>query len=135
MTLPSIDFFRDGIIGTTVATVRCNIPTRIRGQRSTVGPVLQLPLEAVHERSAKIMMLYGVLKLAGENEGITIPAQSFVINDTQLRIPMTDEELARIETHRAGKEIAGPQPHYRAAPPTPLVIAWAYFRTRLVPAI
>jgi len=106
MTLPSIDFFRDGIIGTTVATVRCNIPRRIRGQRSTVGPVLQLPLEAVHERSAKIMMLYGVLKLAGENEGITIPAQSFVINDTQLRIPMTDEEFARIETHRAGKEIA-----------------------------
>ena len=32
-------------------------------------------------------------------------------------------------------EIAGPQRHYRAAPPTPLVIAWAYFRTRLVPAI
>ena len=51
MTLPSIDFFRDGIIGTTVATVRCNIPRRIRGQRSTVGPVLQLPLEAVLERS------------------------------------------------------------------------------------
>ena len=91
MTLPSIDFFRDGKIGTTVATVCCNIPRRIRGQRSTVGPVLQLPLEAVHERSAKIMMLYGVLKLAGENEGITIPAQSFVINDTQLRIPMTEQ--------------------------------------------
>ncbi len=32
-------------------------------------------------------------------------------------------------------KIAGPQRRYSAAPPTPLVIAWAYFRTRLVPAI
>lgn len=104
-TLPGIDFFRDGVIGTIVATVQCNIPKRIRGQRSTVGPVLQLPLEAARERSAKIMMLYGILKLPGQGEGVTIPAQSFLVNDSQLRIPMTDEELARIEAHRAGKEV------------------------------
>jgi hypothetical protein len=36
---------------------------------------------------------------------------------------------------RPHSESAGPQRYYRAAPPTPLVIAWAYFRTRLVPAI
>ena len=72
-TLPGIDFFRDGVIGTIVATVQCNIPKRIRGQRSTVGPVLQLPLEAARERSAKIMMLYGILKLPGQGEGVADP--------------------------------------------------------------
>ena len=53
-------------------------------------------------------------------------------------------EFPRLTTHsnrprplspRIESEIAGSRRHYRAAPPTPLVIAWAYLRTRLVPAI
>jgi hypothetical protein len=44
-------------------------------------------------------------------------------------------DAAVTDVHSLKSEIAGPQSHYRAAPPTPLVIACAYFRTRLVPAI
>jgi hypothetical protein len=44
-----------------------------------------------------------------------------------------DAAVADVDSLKS--EIAGPHRHYRAAPPTPLVIAWAYFRTRLVPAI
>ena len=46
-----------------------------------------------------------------------------------------DGDAAVTDVDSLKSEIAGPQRHYRAASPTPLVIAWAYFRTRLVPAI
>lgn len=103
-TLPGIDFFKDGVGGTIVASVKCNIPGRVRGQRSTVGPVFWLPIEAPLGYTAKIIMLYGILKLPAQNEGITIPMQPFM--NSTLRIPMTDEEFTRIESHRQGGPIS-----------------------------
>lgn len=103
-TLPGIDFFRDGVGGNTVASVKCNLPGRVRGQRSSVGSVLWLPLEAPGDSAAKVMMLHGVLKLPNQNEGITIPMQTYM--NSTLRIPVTDEQFARIETYRQGGPIS-----------------------------
>ena len=102
-TLPGVDFFKDGVGGNTVASVKCNLPGRVRGQRSTVGPVVLLPLEVPGGYSAKIIALHGILKLTTQNEGITIPMQTFMSG--VLRIPMTDGDFTRIESHREGGPI------------------------------
>ena len=47
----------------------------------------------------------------------------------------TGGDAAVTDVDSLTSEIAGPQRRYRAAPVTPLVIAWAYCRTCLVPAI
>jgi hypothetical protein len=59
-------------------------------------------------------------------------ATGFIHVET-LHVQGGDAAVADVDSLKS--EITGPQRHYRAAPPTPLVIAWAYFRTRLVPAI
>uniref|UniRef100_E6PH05 Abortive infection protein-like C-terminal domain-containing protein n=1 Tax=mine drainage metagenome TaxID=410659 RepID=E6PH05_9ZZZZ len=105
MSVPRVDLFVDGNPGQIVACIECDVVRRLSGITSTFGAILRLPVEKVNGYAGTIVMLSGILRLSGEHEGITIPAQPFVKNDTMLRVPFSEEQLVRLEERRLGAQI------------------------------
>jgi hypothetical protein len=75
---------------------------RLDVDRSTFGGLLKVPAELSNELHGIPLMIAGTLKLAGEREGLAIPAQTPLVNENTLRIPISDEQIARLEEKRAG---------------------------------
>jgi hypothetical protein len=99
-TLPQINLIVD-INGHHAAHFEIN-PQRFAGIRSTTGAILYVPVEAAHGHPARILMLSGVLTMSGDPDGLMIPAQAFAVNDSGLRVPISDDQLERIEQRRSG---------------------------------
>jgi hypothetical protein len=80
-----------------------DVARRFNGDRSTFGGVLKLPVELSRDLPGTPLMLAGTLRLTGETEGLSIPAQTMLVNENTIRIPISDEQLARLEDKRLGK--------------------------------
>jgi hypothetical protein len=92
-----------GYTGTAVR-LEFDVAQRFNADRSTFGGVLLLPVEVSQGLKGTPLMLAGTLRLTGEREGLTIPAQSMIINENTLRIPITDDQVAQLEEKRSGAE-------------------------------
>ena len=79
-----------------------DVARRLNADRSTFGGIIKLPVEMSHELKRTPLMLSGALRFAGEQEGLAIPAQTPLVNENTLRIPISDEQLQRLEDKRAG---------------------------------
>jgi hypothetical protein len=88
----------------TAVRLEFDVAQRFNADRSTFGGVLLLPAELSQGFKGAPQMLAGTLRLTGEREGLTIPAQSMIINENAIRIPISDDQVARLEAKRSGAE-------------------------------
>jgi hypothetical protein len=88
----------------TAVRLEFDVAQRFDADRSTFGGVLLLPAELSQGFKGTPLMLAGTLRLAGEREGLAIPAQSVIMNENTLRIPISDDQVARLEEKRSGAE-------------------------------
>jgi hypothetical protein len=88
----------------TIVRLEFDVARRFTADRSTFGGVLKLPVEISQGFSGTPLMLAGWLRVAGEAEGLAIPAQSIIMNENSIRIPISDDQIARFEEKRAGAE-------------------------------
>jgi hypothetical protein len=51
------------------------------------------------------VLVGGTLGWPGELSGLAVPAQPILRNPAELRIPLSDDQLARLEARRAGAEL------------------------------
>lgn len=102
-TLPRVDFQVDSNPGQIVACLEINAAQRLGGYSSTIGNGLMLPVELMRGYTARILMLSGMLRFAGDTYGLTIPAQPLAFNDGFLQAPISDEQVRRIEERRSGE--------------------------------
>ena len=104
-TLPTVQLYRDSNPGQIIFNVEVN-PQALLAQRTSLGAALRIPAAltpVVH--NAHPLTLYGAIGLPNEQGGISIPDQPFGRYDQYLEIPMTDEQLARLERARAGQQL------------------------------
>jgi hypothetical protein len=71
--------------------------------RGQMGAVLQLPIRDVSHTRPAGAIVTGMLSWKTELIGLAIPAQPLLLNTQFLVIPVSDEDLARIEIARAGE--------------------------------
>ncbi|MGH7747331.1 MAG: hypothetical protein ACREQ5_21620, partial [Candidatus Dormibacteria bacterium] len=83
-----------------------SIPQLLRAIPSRFGPTLALPVQLRAESSMRPVLVVGTLCWPSELSGLPVPAQPILRNPVELRIPLSDEQLARLEAHRAGHELA-----------------------------
>jgi hypothetical protein len=100
-----IDLQLDTAPGHIVFAFECDSARQSGGYRSVFGPMLTLPLQPVinfpPQRRAEPLLVGGTLRWNGENDGIPIAAQPWVINQNRISILLTDGQLERIEERRA----------------------------------
>ncbi len=104
ISLPRINFSADDRPAAPVAAYEVNAAQRTGGNRGSLGTSIQLPLEPVRALVGVPLLVWGTLSWNSEHEGIAIPAQSVsrMTIPAMLSIPITDEQITRIETKRAG---------------------------------
>lgn len=88
--------------GTPGISIECD-PDRLLGTRSAFGSTLWFPAKIVSTSSSRLMALGGWLRFANEGDGLAIPLQPLTSNEPFLRVPITDEQIARLEHKRAGQ--------------------------------
>jgi hypothetical protein len=88
----------------TVVRLEFDVAQRFSADRSTFGGVILLPAELSQGFKGAPLMLAGTLRLTGEREGLAIPAQSMIINENTIRIPISDDQVSRLEEKRSGAE-------------------------------
>jgi hypothetical protein len=64
-----------------------DVARRLAADRSTFGGVIKLPAEVSRDLTGTPLMLAGTLRMTGEREGLSIPAQSMLMNENTIRIP------------------------------------------------
>lgn len=106
---PRMDFQQDNAPGQSLLAFEFEL-ARCRGLRSTFGPIFMLPIKRVpnfpppSEPQADPLLVSGSLGLVGEPCGLAIPGQSWLFNQSELAIPISDDQLERLEQKRAGTE-------------------------------
>ena len=88
--MPQIDLQIDGSPGQIVLAFDCDSSQRTRGNRTTFGPVLILPLQLNRhfppQRRVEPLLVGGVLRWHQDNDGIQIPSQPWLFNQSSLSI-------------------------------------------------
>ena len=97
-----IDLSPEDRPGAPAITIECD-PVRFGGTRSSFGSTLWLPASMNSIDGAKLMAIGGWLRFPNENDGLAIPMQPLTRNEPFLRVPILDEQLARLERKRAGQ--------------------------------
>lgn len=103
-TLPTTQLYRDNDQTRVIFTAEIN-PQAFLAQRSSLGVVLRIPVMLTPLTSATPLALCGTLGLPNEQCGIPIPEQPFSRHDQYLDVPISDEQIARLERARAGKQL------------------------------
>jgi hypothetical protein len=97
-----IDLSPDDRPGTPAISIECD-PDRFLGSRSAFGSTIWFPAKIVSATSTKLMAIGGWLRFANENDGLQIPMQPLTFNEPFLRVPISDEQIARLERKRGGQ--------------------------------
>jgi hypothetical protein len=106
---PRMDFQQDNAPSQSLLAFEFEL-ARCRGLHSTFGPVFMLPIKRVPnfplppEPRADPLLVSGSLSLVGEPCGLAIPGQSWLFNQSELAVPITADQLERLEQKRAGME-------------------------------
>ena len=103
MPLPSFFLARDSGNGGTLVKINID-PSRLSSASSSLGFTLNLPYE-IEFATCEVMQLSGTLAYYGEYYGIAIPNQPRLFNQSHLGIPISSEQLARLERKRAGSDL------------------------------
>lgn len=105
MALPRIAFELDDQPGWSLYALDIE-PARFRGSRSVFGATFHLPVSlfTFPERSCRPSLFAGALCWADEPDGLAIPLQPLLFNRSELAIPVSDDQLARLDERRAGNE-------------------------------
>ncbi len=104
VSLPTVRLSADDRPGEPITAYAINAAQRTGANRGSLGASLLLPLEQDRSLPAIPLLVWGSLCWNGESEGIPIPAQtpSRMTIPTMLSVPVTDEQIARLESKRAG---------------------------------
>lgn len=105
MALPRITFDIDDQSGRAIHALDIE-PSRFRGSQSVFGATFHLPVSlfTFPERSYRPSLFAGTLCWADEPDGLAIPLQPLLFNRSELAIPVSDDQLARLDVRRAGSE-------------------------------
>lgn len=79
-------------------------PSRVRGSRSSFGPLLHVGVQILPESRHKPLLFEGTIRWTGEQIGIPIPMQSIGLGTAELTIPLSDHQVASVERTRASRE-------------------------------
>src|SRR5579875_517057 len=106
MPLPRLDFAAHDHPGQIVFMLELD-PERTRGARPTSGPIVYLNLTQPRDRSGSSgthepLWIGGWISWTGENDGLLIPAQPPLLNRSEFAVPLSDDQLTRIEERRSG---------------------------------
>jgi hypothetical protein len=101
---PWLDLLDSPSYTRSIIRLEFDVARRFTADRSTFGGVLKLPVELSQGFPGTPLMLGGWLRMTGEREGLVIPAQSIIMNENTIRIPISDGQIARFEERRAGIE-------------------------------
>ncbi|MDQ6942328.1 MAG: hypothetical protein M3169_07395 [Candidatus Eremiobacteraeota bacterium] len=79
---------------------------RLQGSRSAFGAALQLGVSTPYEQPSKDvpLLFYGSLAWANQTDGLQIPAQSIRGGTSALAVPISDVQIAAIESVRKAAE-------------------------------
>jgi hypothetical protein len=104
-TLPHVDLQKSDNPGMTLLALEINPSQGVLGQAGTLGMSLLIPVRVSVPNTAVPLSVSGTICWANEQSGMYIPSQLFTFHTRYLKVPITDEQVARLEARRAGAQV------------------------------